>query len=703
MTGPFCQPAAKQYYRCLAVAGALFVTLLAVTLGLWRASLIFMDYRLEQASAQNSRQAIGRLVSFLDNRLIALRQVGHFYAHSEAIQQKEFEGFCSALMSDVPGIVAILATDAEGHPSWAAPPKALPLSSVYNMTADPKLNLAMSRAQATMQPSVTETLEVPEMGPGFLATAPVFVGRRHLGFVVGVFHYQSLLDFLLQPDLLAQYRLRISMAGWPVYPATPTPAFKSLEPARLDPVSDYGTSEKVMIGGQEWVISLDPIKAPGSSPTNFVSLTILALGLALSLMLTFLVYRWQWKALLFQLQARESESRLQRTGSNLAEIKSELDMIMNSVDEGIVIYNEQLSPVQANNAFLLTFEFEDEGRAMRSAHEHHEHMIQRVGSETKYWAVFNTLKNNPEQSYVDELEVPGKGGKHANPQRVFLRRAMASHAADGAPRGVLVVYKDMTRIKAMDRVKDEFLSNVTHELRSPLASIKGFAETMRRDPQMPAPTREEFISIILEEATRLHELIEELLDLRRMEAQGVPINPTRYDFRILVDDVIRSARTVLVSKHIAIKLEWSGLHGGAMQGDVTQISRALRNLLVNAVKYSPEGSEIQIHGHLGQSRVWLEITDQGAGIDDKDLPHIFDKFYRGSRQGRQKGTGLGLSIVKHIVELHGGHIGVRSEVGHGATFRVEFPRSFQPLDHGGTGTGGGRTGAPTDANTTMPV
>ena len=166
--------------------------------------------------------------------------------------------------------------------------------------------------------------------------------------------------------------------------------------------------------------------------------------------------------------------------------------------------------------------------------------------------------------------------------------------------------------------------------------------------------------------------------MRRMEAHGAPMRTTRYDFKVLVEDVTRSAKTILVSKNISIRSQASGLYSGNLEGDVAQISRALRNLLVNAVKYSPEGSEIAIHVHCGQQRVWLEITDHGTGIDERDLPHIFDKFYRGTHQGRQKGTGLGLAIVKHIVELHGGHIGVRSEVGAGTTFRVDLPRAFPP-------------------------
>lgn len=676
MTTQGCKPATHLYRRCWLVACTLFVILLAITLSLWHTSILFLDYPVRAATKQNARQVAERIISSLDDRLIALREVSHFYAHSVSLQEKEFQGFCTSIMADVPGILAILATDKEGNPVWISPANALPVSSVYIVTADPKLREACKLALGTSQIALTPSLEVPELGMGFMAATPVVLGHRQVGFIIGIFHYQSLLGCLLQHDLLAHYNIWIYHSDWPIFPtlgaANRAPLAKG-----LPTISPYGVDQDFSRGGQHWRLWVDPVKATGASPTNFVSLTILGLGLSLSLLLSYLAYRWQWQALLFQIQARDSQTRLERTGLNLVEIKSEMDLILNSVDEGIVIYDEQLEPVQANAAFLMAFNIAEESEALTSGHAHHEHMIQHIGSETKYWSLFNTVRNNPEKSYTDELDVQSKDAK--GPLRVFLRRATTACGADGNPRGVLVIYKDMTRMKAMDRVKDEFLSNVTHELRSPLASIKGFAETIRRDPKMPPETREEFISIICEESTRLQDLIEELLDLRRMEAQGTPFKPTHYDLKVLLDNVTRSTRTVLFSKNITIKMHWDGLYDARLQGDVAQISRALRNLLVNAVKYSSEGGEIAITGHCGQHWLWVEITDLGTGIDEKDLPHIFEKFYRGARQGRQKGTGLGLAIVKNIVEQHGGHLGVRSEVGAGTTFRVELPRAFKPL------------------------
>ena len=675
MAAHSCTPAAPLRRRCWLISGLLLIVLCLITLGLWSASVKFLDLRLQNASNESSRQAIERLTGFIQSRLGVLRQVGHFVAHSENLQESAFLGFSSAVMADVPGIMAILVTDRGGNPSWIAPARALSQSALYVMVGDAKLKQALGRSLQTSQPALTEKLDVPEVGPGFMATVPILVGNRHVGYIIGVFHYKSLLDYMLRQELQTQYRIRINHGDWPVYPDLSGLGYWPRASARFHGFPN-GFTQTVRLGGQQWDISVDPIHADAASATNFASMTILGLGLGLSLLLTYLVHRWQWKALLFQTQARDSQSRLERAGLSLADTKSELDLILNSVDEGIIFYNELLQPVQANAAFMMAFTLTENGEAMQSGHNHHEHMIQCLGSETKYWTLFNALRNNPEQTYTDELESPT--GNPKDPVRLYLRRATTACGADGRARGVLVIYKDVTRIKAIDKVKDEFLANVTHELRSPLASIKGFAETIRRDQAMPPETRQEFITIICDESTRLQEQIEELLDLRRMEASGAPFKPVSYDLKELVSDLARNSRTILVSKNITIKIEWSGLFGNRLHGDVAQLNRALRNLLVNAVKYSPDGGEITITGHSGQRRLWLEIGDQGPGIGEQDLTHIFEKFYRGSRQGRQKGTGLGLAIVKHIIELHGGHLGVRSEVGHGTTFRIDLPRTYQP-------------------------
>jgi signal transduction histidine kinase len=273
--------------------------------------------------------------------------------------------------------------------------------------------------------------------------------------------------------------------------------------------------------------------------------------------------------------------------------------------------------------------------------------------------------------------------------------------AQGELHAILVIFKDISMIKDIERVKDEFLSSVTHELRSPLASIKGFAETLQRDPEMPAATRSEFMSIICEESSRLQKLIEELLDLRRLQSRGLALRVAPYDLKLLADDVVRGAHSISLAKNIKIQIAWEGEDQAKLRGDVAQMGRALRNLLVNAVKYSPPGGTIVLRGQTKGKRISLEVGDQGTGISEKDLPYIFDQFYRGASKGRQRGTGLGLAIVKHIVEMHGGRLGVRSEVGAGTIFRIELPREA-PVAAEGPAAGEPAAVTPAPVETAVP-
>ena len=675
------QPSPAQVRQSRVVALLLLAMLLTGSFFLWKHSVIFLTGRLNDASEEKSQLAIERLGAFFEERLVTLRRISQFCTYAELApvnayegvdpQRRAFEGFCRAIMVDVPGILAVIRTDIDGLPSWITPADRLPASVANFISADPKFTRTLQRSLAQGDSAVSEPMILAGHGDGFVAACPIMIGYRHQGYIVGVFPYRSLVEDLLQPDILQQYHVRITHGVRLVHPLLgqdPAAWTNSAE----DLPAEGQVRKALFIGDQVWQIEVAPVFASQASPSNFLSLTILGLGLALSVMLSWLLYRARLRGAQLRLEASDNRERLQDAGMDLVEVRSQLEMLLNSVEEGIVIYDGQATPLLANTAFLGMFGFA--GADLRQGTSHHEHLVRRFGSESKYWSVFDALRRHPEQHYADELTAPDL--RKPLDGRAYVRRAMTVTTPEGERRGLIVIYKDVTRAKAADRVKDEFLSGVTHELRSPLASIKGFAEMLRRDPELPPERRSEFTGIICEETARLQQLVDELLDLRRMEAGGVPINPVLCDLRRLIEEVVAGARAILLSRNLSVRVEWTGIEDARLQGDPGQLRRALNNLLVNSAKYSPPRGEIVILGRGGRDRIAIEIRDQGPGIADRDLPHIFDRFYRGARQGHQKGTGLGLAIVKHIIERHGGHIGVRSEIGEGSAFRFELPRSI---------------------------
>jgi signal transduction histidine kinase len=704
-------------FRIRLIAGGIGLVLLGLSYTLWSLSRVFLDLPLQEAAGQQSRLTSERLTSYLEDRLTTLNFTSEFYGLSESmlsqrqydtdyirrflpeeqfhfdysnrfLTETDFQRFCAGALRLTPGILWILLADTDGIPIWIAPePDGLTRQQINWLTTNPQFTTAIGQAAGEDRIVLTEAVNLPLHGKGLLAAVPVKVRDRHLGFVVGILPFQEMLNYLIVPKMERQFYVQIIQAGRPIYP----PANDPIAAGEL--WAEAGATTNVSVGNLPWTVSVTPLRVARSSPLNFISMSIAGLGICLSMLVTYLVRRTLWRAARLQREASDQRSRLERTGLTLMEVKSQLDLIMNSVDEGIILYDAQLTPVQANAAFLTTFQMTERGQSMTGGRRHHDYMVKLLGRETRYWAMFEALKRDPVRAYTDELETPPPKNKKIKHARTFLRRAVAVTDPNDELHGILVIYKDVSTLKDIERVKDEFLSNVTHELRSPLASIKGFAEMIQRDPSMPEETREEFVSIICEESSRLQHLIEELLDLRRLQSQGMPLRVVPLDLKSLVDDVVRGARTVSQAKNIQIALSWDGLDNTRLQGDVAQLGRALRNLVVNAVKYSPPGGTISVRGHGGLHRVSVEVSDQGTGIDEKDLPYIFDQFYRGVSQGKQKGTGLGLAIVKHTIELHGGHLGVRSEVGHGTSFRVELPRDFKPPEsmpaagNGGAGSG----------------
>ncbi|MCH8332326.1 hypothetical protein IIC65_00180 [Candidatus Sumerlaeota bacterium] len=454
-----------------------------------------------------------------------------------------------------------------------------------------------------------------------------------------------------------------------------------------DPVSASSSSglglaqaaeQERFLGTQKWKVIVPPPDSLPTAPAYFTSSMILAMGTFLSLLIGGLLFRQQVVAEKSQSEALHSRTKLASTSDNLVRVKEELDLILNNVDEAIILYDENLSPLQANAAFQKAFSPVGNSVSwLRGAEEHHRQMLRHFQNESQYRALLNNLRESPEKPFSDELE--GRRTEQDETPTYYQRWATAVCNADGSRRGYLLVYQDLTHTRAVERLKEDFLSNVTHDLRTPLAAIKGFAQTMLRSSDMDSATRMEFTNIICDESTRLQDLIDDLLDLRRMEDGQSDLSPSTYDMHALIDEMVRSSKAMLDPYDVTIDVQWDGKSHKSLLGDAAMIGRALRNILSNAVKHSPDHGTIWIKAVESEDRVELEFTDEGLGIPSEDLPHVFEKFYRGARRLRgTQGTGLGLAIVKHIIESHGGVVSASNAVPRGACIKIVLPREVDP-------------------------
>jgi two-component system, OmpR family, phosphate regulon sensor histidine kinase PhoR len=270
-------------------------------------------------------------------------------------------------------------------------------------------------------------------------------------------------------------------------------------------------------------------------------------------------------------------------------------------------------------------------------------------------------------SASSEIEFPG-----IKPRRLFVHASRLSRA----PWGLLLVFVDVTDLRHLESVRRDFVSNASHELRTPVTAIRGAAETLRvamgRDPNAAA----KFLDIIERSSERLARLTEDLLDLARLESRTYNLNPVSLDLHNSADASISMFREAAARRHIQLR---SSLPKDLplIRADRRAVEQVLGNLIDNAIKYCQEGAEVKVLASPNGATVSVAVQDNGPGIEARHLPRLFERFYRvdAGRSRELGGTGLGLSIVKHLVEAMDGDIGVESTPGKGTTFQVHLPRA----------------------------
>jgi len=237
-----------------------------------------------------------------------------------------------------------------------------------------------------------------------------------------------------------------------------------------------------------------------------------------------------------------------------------------------------------------------------------------------------------------------------------------------------VVIHDITEIRRLETMRKDFVANVSHELKTPLTSIKGFVETLLEGAWKDEKNAQHFLGIIRDHAQRLDNLVNDLLSLSYLESKDISVDKADIKTKELVDDILAGFKSQLKKRRLQVRNDLPGEL--LVKADKDKLSQVFTNLIDNAIKFNKEGGSVKIYSQESANLIKITVEDTGVGIPPKDLPRIFERFYRVDK-GRSRemgGTGLGLSIVKHIVELHGGVAGVESTEGLGAAFWFSLPK-----------------------------
>jgi two-component system phosphate regulon sensor histidine kinase PhoR len=238
---------------------------------------------------------------------------------------------------------------------------------------------------------------------------------------------------------------------------------------------------------------------------------------------------------------------------------------------------------------------------------------------------------------------------------------------------VLVLLNDVSEWKRLERMRSEFVANVSHELKTPIAAIRGFAETLL-DGDVDAETQQSFLRTIYDESNRMSNLVTDLLELSKLEGAEHLIQPGRVVLQEIVEQAVHRLRPEAEKHQVTLEAEPSG--DLTVWGSAERLLQVFLNLLSNAIYYTPSGGKVTVWTDVLVDRVKVHVTDTGIGIPEADQERVFERFYRvdRARSRASGGTGLGLAIVKHIINAHGGQVGVSSEVGRGSDFWFTLSR-----------------------------
>ena len=258
-------------------------------------------------------------------------------------------------------------------------------------------------------------------------------------------------------------------------------------------------------------------------------------------------------------------------------------------------------------------------------------------------------------------------------RRRFLN-VIATPLSEGSDEGVLLTLQDVTSLWQVETTRREFVSNVSHELRSPLAAIRAMTETLQDGALNDTDTAHDFLTRILNDTQRMTTMINELLELSRLESGQAPIHLAPVSLESVVAEI--ESRFDVSPDHERLKLETNVPDGiPLVMGEADKLNQVLANLVENAVKVTGDGGLISISANATDRWVEVKVSDNGIGIAREHLPHVFERFYKVDRSRRDGGTGLGLAIVKHLVQAHGGDIKVESVEGEGSAFSFTLPRA----------------------------
>ena len=348
-------------------------------------------------------------------------------------------------------------------------------------------------------------------------------------------------------------------------------------------------------------------------------------------------------------------SRLDRQIEELTQTKTRLEIVLTNTVNGVVLLDKDKKVVYVN----------PEAKRMLKLDSHS-------------FDLKSYLEVLPVYALAEAVQLACEKGEAVKREVVLFDKGERAVEANVIPimsggNGVLVILNDITELKRLEKVRRDFVANVSHELKTPVSAISGWAETLMWENKENHAVYEG-ARIIHEEAGRLAKMVETLLDLSRLESQDPGLVKSEVQIKTLIHNTVERFLPQAQQRGISVKLSFPE-EETLVWADRERITQVMSNLLDNAIKHSPENGTITIKVTKEQGKVMVEVIDEGVGMAEEEAGRVFERFYRvdKARTRKEGGAGLGLAIVKHIIEAHGGEIGVRTSLGKGSNFYFTLP------------------------------
>lgn len=354
-------------------------------------------------------------------------------------------------------------------------------------------------------------------------------------------------------------------------------------------------------------------------------------------------------------------TQIQNTMNEISTEKSKLETILMHLTDGVLAFNLSGKLVHANLAAKKMLDIKDE---------------------RFFEDIFKRLKIDINMEKVIYLEDWTTTEEMINVNEKFLNLFFAPFRDEkDKPNGIVVVIQDMTKQAKLDDMRKEFVANVSHELKTPITSIKTYSETLLDQEELDEESKKKFLGVILTEANRMTRLVSDLLQLTKFDYKKVAWNRIKFDVKELTKQVCEKHKIQAEKKGQIVECYVTS-NVPDVYGDRDGIEQVVTNILTNSIKYTPEGGSIKVYVGAVHDDAYIKIIDNGIGIPKEDLPRVFERFYRvdKARSREMGGTGLGLPIAKEIIEENGGSIDIKSEIGKGTEVIIKIPKYKEGKD-----------------------